>query len=264
MALSESESNESGVRSAKPTVGLILRDTFAMMARSLPRAWSVWLVTAASATGTNLVDIIYGAEPGRHGLSALQIASVFIRVFVGVLWTNVASSRAMIGSPSRPWAIDRYLWQAVGVLLLIEAITAPLLAIVLVVLRKHVAPAIPDAHLASLVSLVVGDIFQFGLGLITFKLTLWPIARAIGARDVTFRVAWRRMDGATWPLIGAYILLVGPLFFAHAAMTDWAVSLASQRDLQLRVTMADGLLSAIELMFIFTMFNALYKRLAAR
>jgi len=234
-----------------------------LLARTLPRAWFVWLVTIVSATGTNLVDIIYGAEPGRHGIGPLQIASVIVRVFVGVLWTNVASSRAMIGGRSPTWAVNGDLWRAVGALILIEMITAPLFVVSAWLTRTRIAPLFPDAHVAAIFSLVAHDIFQFGFGMLTFKLTLWPIALAIGDRTVTLRVAWRRMRGAVWPLIGANILLIGPLFAAHVSLTHWAQSLTRERDLQLDVTLADGVLTGVQLILTFGLFNGLYQRLAA-
>jgi len=245
-----------------PTVTSTLLGAMSLLARTLPRAWSVWLVTIVAATGTNLVDIIYGAQPGQHGIGPLQIASVIVRVFVGVLWTNIASSRAMIGGRSRIWAVNGDLWRAVGALILIEVITAPLFVAAAWLARTRLAPLIPDAHMAAIFSLVAHDVIQFGFGMLTFKLTLWPIALAIGDRDVGFRVAWRRMRGAVWPLIGANILLIGPLFAAHVSLTDWAQSLASDRPLQLDVTLADGVLTGVQLILTFSLFNALYKRLA--
>jgi len=197
-------------------------------------------------TGTDLVDIVYGAPQSGHGFSPAQIASLAIRV-IAPLWVSTAAWRIMLGSARAAWAPDFAFWRYVLVSLLLFAVTF----VPAVAATRLLGPAIADAFHDPYQQTIARGAVAFALILlgtfVTIRLALWPVALAIGDRAVTFVTAWRATRGAVWAMIGALLLLGVPWLAAHFAATVWAQSLSGQA--RVTATAIDGILSVFQVAF---------------
>jgi hypothetical protein len=228
------------------TVRRIAGESLRLLGRSLWRALPVWIVAAVLFTGTNLVDIVYGSPQPGHGFTPAQIVSLAIRV-IAPLWVSTAAWRIMLGSSRPAWAPDGAFWRYVLAALLITGATFGLALAGVTALKPVILSAIHDktgqmiARGAALFALLIAGTF------VTIRLSLWPVALAIGDKSVTFVTAWRAARGAVWAMTGALLLLGVPWLAAHLAATMWAMSPTGQA--RVAATVIDGILSVLQVAF---------------
>ena len=108
--------------------------------------------------------------------------------------------------------------------------------------------------------LVASAVVYLAYGLVLLRaFALWLPALAIGDRTVTLVKAWRRMRGVTWSLIGAWFVLVFPVFLAHYGLTRWIETLPPAASGRLALTAAGGMLSALLALAILSVMCAAYR-----
>jgi hypothetical protein len=247
----------------EPSKGLtaisIIRDGMGLLTSTLPRAWGVWLVVVLFAPSAILIDHAIGIRSTSRYWE-IRSGSLFLELFVGTGWTFVASARAMIGSTSRVWVPDGYFWQSIGAQVAIAAVTYPIMLVTIFLLSERFDSATSYRHPREIIFESLPVLLRFVITIAVMRIALWPIARAIGDRATSFGAVWRGMDGAVWPLIRAYVLLVGPLHAAHLGITVWTLSLSGRSNLQFYVNIANNLFRAVDVILVYSIFNAVYAR----
>jgi hypothetical protein len=234
----------------------VIGETLQQFFRSFRRAPFAWLGMIIIATGTDLVDLIFGAT--GSGLSDLQVVSLVVR-FIGVFWLAGVAVRKMIGSPAHPWSLDRgfaffFVWQiAVFVL---EGVVSFLLAIA----KNVAAPVLPlrfDPYALTLIFVALATPI---VDLLSLRIAPWVAGRTSRVAEMTFGAAWRGMHGNWRAAAKAYLLLVLPLFVIHYALTAWLQRGHTAQHIKLGWTVFDGIESVIMLMLLLSLFVAAFRR----
>jgi hypothetical protein len=242
------------------TVFRIAGESFRLLGRNLWRALPVWLFAIVTFTGTNLIDIVYGAPVTGHGFTAAQIVSLAIRV-VAPLIVSSALFRVMLGSTHGPWSPDGAFWKYVLATALISGVAFGIAIAGVRGLRPQMLVLVHDRAGQMIASGATAFAFILLGAILTIRLSLWPVALAIGDRAVTFVMAWRRTRGAVWAMTGALLLLAAPWIAAHFAATVWALSLSGQA--RVMATVIDGLVSVLQVASGIAVASASYRLLAS-
>ncbi|HEY8949137.1 MAG TPA: hypothetical protein VIM56_09670 [Rhizomicrobium sp.] len=235
----------------------MIGDTLGEFIRSFGRAPLAWVALLIVATGTNVVDLVYGAT-GAYGFSQLQIISLAIRL-IGVFWILAVALRGMMDSPESPWALDRgiaffLLWQLV-ILVLQNA-----LSFTFVRLGPQVAPRLEAEAGRYLFSLIVSAIGIPLIDLLSLRFAPWIVARTARISDVTFGKAWKETRGLWGPACGAYFVLVLPLSVVHFALTAWITSANMLPAEKINFAVVDGVESSALAIMLIALYTALYGR----
>ena len=234
----------------------MIGDTLGEFIRSFGRAPLAWIALLIVATGTNVVDLVYGAT-GAHGFSQLQIISLAIRL-IGVFWILAIALRGMMDSPERSWAIDRgiaffLLWQFV-ILVLQNA-----LSFAFVHLGPQIAPRLEAEAGSYLFSLVVSALGLPVIDLLSLRFAPWMVARTARISSVTFGKAWKGTRGHWGAACGAYIVLVLPLSAVHYALTAWISSSNMLPADKLNFAVLDGVESCALAIMLIALYTALFE-----
>lgn len=245
----------------KVTTGGIISAGFNLLLKSFWRALPIWLVAIVLLTGTNLVDLVYGGA--KLTFTPLQIVSLTIRVFASFLIPAVAF-RIFIGSKHGPWNLNRDFWLFLLVSFVLTALSFAAVIAVKYLTQPILAQLIVDQDRLRLASLGLTIATFVVMAVVLIKVSLWPVAIVIGDRDVTLLVAWRRMRGAAFALIGALLAGIVPIFIAHVLLTSWAQSLPVDGDLRFQITVVDGIVSVFQVLVGTAMTATAYVLLAAR
>lgn len=232
-------------------------ETLGEFIRSFGRAPLAWVALLIVATGTNVVDLVYGAT-GAYGFSQLQIISLAIRL-IGVFWILAIALRGMMDSPERPWAVDRgiaffLLWQFV-ILILQNA-----LSFMFAHLGPQLAPRLEAEAGSYFFSLIVSALGLPLIDLLSLRFAPWIVARTARISDVTFGKAWKGTRGHWGAACGAYIVLVLPLSVVHFALTAWITSSNMLPADKLNFAVVDGVESAVLAIMLIALYTALFGR----
>jgi hypothetical protein len=225
-----------------------------LTARSLLRSPLVWIVAFVLFTGTNLVDLVYGAGPGK-ALTALQIVSLAVRLFSNI-WIVVVALRTFLDRRT-VWALDRSFLTYVAFFIVYFGVGLGIASVVGHALSAFVGQGARAVRVTAVLSMLVAYC------LLTIRIMLWPTALALGDRSVGLRESWRRTRGATLTMIGAFFALL-PIAAVHFGLTAWATTLPLSGDSRLIVTICDGVLSVVQVMLAMAFAAAIYKILGER
>lgn len=232
-------------------IGETLREFF----RSFGRAPLAWLGLLAVATGTDLVDLVFG--PTGKGFSHLQIASLALRV-VGVIWFGAVALRRLAGSPAKAWMPDRgflffLIWQIA--LFAAEGVLGFFLAA-----AKNIAAFAAIISDPFILSLILTGLAAPLMELLNLRVAPWVVARTARVREMTFGVAWRGMRGNWAAAAKAYIVLIVPLFVVHFGLTAWLQRAHIPQHLKIAWTIFDGVESVVMLVLSLSLFVAAFAR----
>jgi hypothetical protein len=243
------------------TVWRIARESLRMLGHGFARALPVWLFAAVSFTGTNLVDIVYGAPVAGHGLTHAQMVSLGIRL-ISPLIVSCAAWRIMLDSEDPPWSLNWDFWKYALATLLLIAVGFGIALAGVKAAQPFFVSVLHDKTQQNIARGALAFALILLATIVTIRISLWPVALAIGDRAVTFRTAWRSTRGAALAMIGALILVATPWFAGHFATTIWAQSLTGDR--QITATVIDGIVSVLQVAFGVAVTAAAYVLLAKR
>ncbi|HEY0105891.1 MAG TPA: hypothetical protein VGB91_07385 [Rhizomicrobium sp.] len=232
----------------------MINETLSIFIRSFARAPLAWLLLLVAATGTNLVDLVYGVQPG-HKFSALQVVSVAVRL-VGVYWLAAVALRRMVGHPAKAWAPDRgvaflVLW-TIGLFVVEQAG-----GVGLVVAAKAFQVGQANARVTVVLCIALATVI---VDLAVLRIVPWPVARTARVREFIFGAAWRGMRGKWRAAAGAYLVLVFGLFALHLGLTAWLQLAPPPRPLLIGWTVFDGVESVMFLMMALALNATAYGR----
>jgi hypothetical protein len=235
----------------------VVGDTLGEFIRSFGRAPLAWIALLIVATGTNVLDLVYGAT-AAYGFSQIQIVSLAVRL-IGVFWILAVALRGMMDSPERPWAIDRgiaffLLWQFVILVL------QNTLSFTFAHLGPQIAPRLEAEAGSFLFSLIVSAFAIPFIDLLGLRLAPWAVARTARISDVTFGKAWKGSRGHWGAACFAYIVLVLPLSAAHYALTAWITSSSMLPPDKLNFAVLDGVESSVLAIMLIALYTALFGR----
>jgi hypothetical protein len=241
----------------------MMREALATLVRSLPRAWSVWLVAALFFTATDLIDIVYGSGSDAAGATAFQLtpltaASLALRVFFAI-FIPAAALRAMLPSRRSSWALDRGFWLFAGVFILLTIVSFGGAALATRLSQPLLHLAIADEHAYRVASLVLLFVYLLAGIVLTARLALWPVSALLGDAGASVAASWRRMRGAVLPFLVASAILVLPFLIAHFALTGWLENAAMRGSARLAWTIADGFVSVFQVMLAMAVTAAAYR-----
>lgn len=238
----------------------MIGDTLRQFGRSFARAPVAWLGMLVVATGTDLVDLVYGVT--GSGFSNIQIVSFAIRI-VGVFWLAAVAIRQMVGSPAQPWSLDRgflflFVWQIAGFVL------QTFVSVGLAVVKNFAAPVIPFAIDPYVLTLIFIALATPIVDLLSLRISPWLVGRTSCDADRTFKAAWRGMRGNWSAAAVTYVVLVLPLFAIHYTLTAWLQHTGAGRQMSQQIklewTLFDGVESIVMLMLLLSLFVVCYGR----
>jgi hypothetical protein len=237
----------------------MIEETLRGFFRSFGRAPLAWLGLLVVATGTDLVDLVFGLT--GKGFGNLQIASLTLRI-VGVIWFGAVALRRLAGSPANAWRPDGgflffLIWQialfaAEGALGFFMAAAKNIAAF---------AAIIPDPFMLSL---ILTGLAAPLIELLNLRVAPWVVARTARVREMTFGVAWRGMRGNWAAAAKAYIVLIVPLFVVHYGLTAWLQRAHIPQHLKIAWTVFDGVESVVMLVLSLSLFVAAFTRAKSR
>ena len=232
-------------------------DTLGEFIRSFGRAPLAWIALLIVATGTNVIDLVYGAT-GAYGFSQLQIISLAVRL-VGIFWILAVALRGMMDSPERPWAVDRgiaffLLWQFV--ILVLQNV----LSFTFAHLGPQIAPRLEAEAGSFLFSLIVSALGIPLIDLLSLRFAPWAVARTARISDVTFGKAWNGARGHWGAACVTYVVLVLPLSAIHYALTAWITSSNMFPADKLNFAVLDGVESSVLAIMLLALYAALFQR----
>jgi hypothetical protein len=239
----------------------MMGEALAVVARSLPRAWSVWLIAALFFTATNLADIVYGGgsdAAGTFHLTPLTVVSLAARVFFAV-FIPAAALRAMLASRRNSWALDKGFWLFAGAFILLAVVSFGGAVLATLVSQPLLHLAIADEHAYRVASLVLLFVYLLAGIVLTARLALWPVSALLGDASASVAASWRRMRGAVLPFLVASAVLVLPFLIAHFALTGWLENAAMRGSARLAWTIVDGLVSVFQVMLAMAVTAAAYR-----
>jgi hypothetical protein len=158
-----------------------------------PWAWPIWLTLVLFELASNLVFHMSGVNVLAQAVTVERLIAAATSI-LGATAIAGAALRAHIapGAAHRPDSGFFIYVMAVGGAALVSQV--PVLAT-------------QGMGEQALMGAVFGTLL---MGLVFLKLLLWPIARLMGDRSLTFAGAWRLMDGAVWAWILATLVLQVP------------------------------------------------------
>jgi hypothetical protein len=238
----------------------VIGETLREFIRSFGRAPLAWLGLLVVATGTDLVDLVFGLT--GKGFSNLQVASLALRV-VGVIWFGAVVLRRLVGSPAGAWGLDRgflffLLWQVV--LFAAEG----LLGFFMVTAKNIAALAAIASANPHMLSLILAGLAVPLVELLNLRIAPWVVARTARIPEMTFGAAWRGMRGNWGAAAKAYIVLILPLFVVHYGLTAWLQRAFMPQHLKIAWTVFDGIESVAMLMLALSLFVAAFARAKTR
>lgn len=215
---------------------------------------------AVVATGTDLVDLVFGAT--GNALSGVQMVSLVVRA-VATFWFAAVAVRQMVGSPAQPWRLDRgivfvIVWQ-IAVFVAYGAA-----ALLLAFPKNIVAQAIKlpiDPHVLTLIFVGLATPI---IDMLTLRIGPWVVGRTACVSDMTFKVSWCGMRGNWGAATASYLVLVLPLFVIHYALTAWLQQMHLPKNLKIEWTIFDGVESIVMVMVLLSIFVASFARASRR
>lgn len=236
----------------------MMGEALAVVARSLPRAWSVWLVAALLFTASEIADIVYSDAAGTFHLTPLTVASLTVRVFFAV-FIPAAALRAMLASHHSTWGLDKGFWLFSGVFILLTVVSFGGAVLATLASQPLLHLAIADEHAYRAASLVLLFVYLLAGIVLTARLALWPVSALLGDAGASVAASWRRMRGAVLPFLLASAVLVLPFLIAHFALTGWLENAAMRGSARLAWTIVDGLVSVFQVMLAMAVTAAAYR-----
>jgi hypothetical protein len=234
-------------------IGETLREFF----RSFTGAPLAWIALLIVATGTNLVDLVYGAT-GPYGFSHIQIASLAVRL-VGIIWILAAALRSVMQSPENPWALDRgiafFLFWELAIFVLQNV-----LSFAFVRIGPEVAPRLEAEVGTLLFSLVISALGIPLIDLLSLRLAPWAVARTAHRSEITFRKAWSGTSAHWGAASVAYLVFVLPLLAVHYGLTAWIQQSNMLPSDKTNFAVFDGVESSILAMMLLALYVALFRR----
>jgi hypothetical protein len=232
----------------------VIRATLAVFVRSFTRAPLIWLLLLIAATGTDLIDLVYGVQAGRM-FGTLQIVSVCVRL-IGVYGLAAVALRRLVGHPAKAWALDRGvlffpLW-VIGIFIFEQAAGVGL-TVGLKVLQIGQAQPVVTVVLGIAAATTM-------IELALLRIVPWPVARTARIPEMTFAAAWRGMRGKWRATAGAYLVLVFGLFIVHLGLTAWLQQAPPARPFLIGWTVFDGFESIVMLMLVLSLDVAAFNR----
>ena len=234
----------------------VVGETLKQFFRSFQRAPMAWLGMIVVATGTDLVDLVFGAA--TSGLSDVQIVSLVLR-FAGVFWLAAVAIRKMVRGPERPWSLDRgfaflFIWQIA--IFALEGIVSFLLAMT----KNAVAPVVPMRIDPYILTMLFTALATPIVDLLSLRIAPWLVGKTARVPETTLRTAWRGMRDNWGAAARAYLVLVLPLFAVHFGLTAWLQHAQMPQQLKLQWTVFDGVESIVMLMLLLSLFVASFRR----
>ncbi|MEO0499573.1 MAG: hypothetical protein AAF205_03325 [Pseudomonadota bacterium] len=96
------------------------------------------------------------------------------------------------------------------------------------------------------------------------RLQPFLVGMAAGTREPGPRASWRAMRGHTLPLIIAYVILIAPLFSAHAVLNSLVKASPGMQPYELAIAVVDGGISTAILLVATMLFACAHLRVTAK
>lgn len=231
----------------------MIGETLGNFGRGFARAPIAWLMLAAIAIATNLIDLVVTAG---HMFGTLQIVSILLRL-VGVYWFAAVCLRRLIGRPASAWTVDRgiafFLAWTIGVFVISQIAGTALSVAARLTLPLAPAQIIP----ATLASIALGG---FIVELFVLRIVPWLVARTVRDDAISFGSAWQAMRSHWVRTVAADIVLVLPLSVLHLCVTAWLQLRPPAHATLVSVTVVDGVESVLLVAMGLSLYAAAYAR----
>lgn len=243
---------------ARPfTVKAAIRETFATLKGADERLRVVGGVLLATLVVTNFMAFLAVSNPEA---ALPKVATMALRL-VGIVFGLVAAYRIMLPGSPRPWRIDvpfvRYVGAGVALLAAVVAVQLSIKAAIL----AGAAGAGLTVDQVYPTRVVVAGLVTLALVFSFLRFQPWMIALATGRSGLTPLGSWRGMRGKTAATIGAWLVLVLPLFLLHYTLTAFTLSAAEPR-FYLPLAAIDGIVTSVQTLIVSALLVTAYRWVA--